>query len=290
MLASISDVRVSYGNNNCLKHLDLRIERGIGVMIGPNGVGKSTVISVLEGLTRINGQKNVLVGGVSPYKKPEWSFREVSFLPERPVAAGGRKVRDWIRYYSMLKPLSLDRLDNLLSRFDVRYVLDENWKNLSSGEMQLVSLILCLSSESNLYVLDEPNANIDVSNRLKLARVLKEMRNERSCSFLITSHLLDEILPVSDYVIVMSKDNIMGPFYTQKVYTEGSFIVLGTSDPEWVYSKIPTQFKPELMGEEIILRGVNIMDLINNVDRNLFDFVTSLHIFPYFLRDVLKYE
>ena len=64
-LLTVSGVRVSYANNTLLENLTVSIPEGIGVIIGPNGVGKSTLISVAEGLTRIDHKDRVKVMGFS---------------------------------------------------------------------------------------------------------------------------------------------------------------------------------------------------------------------------------
>ena len=160
-LLTVSGVRVSYANNTLLENLTVSIPEGIGVIIGPNGVGKSTLISVVEGLTRIDHKDRVKVMGFSPYRKPEMAFSEVSFLPEKPVGIAGGTVRQWVKYYSLLRRVSLERFRSLLSSFNIEYVIPRRWKDLSNGEIQLVSIALCLSAEAKFFVMDEPNAIIE---------------------------------------------------------------------------------------------------------------------------------
>ncbi len=288
--ANVSAIRVSYANNGLLRNLSVAIPEGIGVMIGPNGVGKSTLISVLEGLTRIDKKESVEVCGFSPYKKPEKAFIDVSFLPERPVGISGGTVRQWIRYFSLLRPVSRDRLARLLSFFDIGYVLSKKWRDLSNGEIQLVSIVLCLSVEAKFFVMDEPNANLDLGNRMKLAKIMKEMNREESSSFLVTSHLLDEILPISDFVIVAGKDSMEGPIPLSDNSDEGNLIVLGVTDPDLAYNSLKDRFEIDVNDHEIIVRNSSLRKLVTEMDSELLGHIASIHRFPKFLEGVLNHQ
>jgi ABC-2 type transport system ATP-binding protein len=288
--STIDGVRVSYANNILLENVNITIPEGIVVIIGPNGVGKSTMISIMEGLTRIDNKDKVEVCGFSPYKKPEKAFVDVSFLPERSVGITGGTVKQWVQYYSLLRSVSSDKFASLLSIFDIEYVLSQKWKNLSNGEIQLVSNILCLSTRAKFFVMDEPNANLDIINRMRLAKVMRDMRKNESSSFLVTSHMLDEILPVSDFVIVVGKNSISGPLSLSDNSEKGGFIVLGVINPDLVYDALKGRFELEINDHEITVKNSNLKELITGIDTELLGNITSIHRFPSYLEGVLNFK
>jgi ABC-2 type transport system ATP-binding protein len=287
-LLNISEVRVSYANNASLKKLTVSIPEGVTVLIGPNGIGKSTLISVAEGLTRVDHREKVKLMGFSPYNESVNAFSEVSFLPERPVGIAGGTVRQWIKYYSLLRKISRERLRDLLSLFDIEYVIPRKWKELSSGELQLVSVILCLSAEAKFFVMDEPNANLDVINRMKLAGFIRKMNTEFSASFLITSHLLDEILPIADYAIIASKESLNGPITTNDGSGKDGFIVLTVADMEYMKEALEKEFDVIVNNGQLIIRNSNLRVFLSKLDPQLLEGILSIHKFPSYLGGVLN--
>jgi ABC-2 type transport system ATP-binding protein len=282
MLAAVSGNEVSYANNKNLSNLNVAIDDGIGVLIGPNGVGKSTLIGILEGLVRVNHTDRVSLLGESPYKKPELAFRNVSFLPEKPVNLGGRSVLEAIKYFSMLREISAEKFQKLLSYFDIEYVLRQKWKDLSNGEIQIISIILCLSVNAKLYVMDEPNANLDFSNRIKLSKIISRLRNEEHSSFLITSHILDEILPISDYIISMNKNSVSSTVLKGDYYKKNNLIIVKSFQIEELYDKVKINYNVKLGQNELIVRNTSTKELIDLLG-NKIDLVTGIEVFPYFL-------
>lgn len=286
-LIEISGIKIQYANNNMLKNLKISINEGITLIIGQNGVGKSSLISVAEGLTRINDRKGVKVMGFSPYVKPEMAFSEVSFLPEKPVGIGVT-VKQWVRYYSYLRDFSIEAFKELMSTFQIEFALKQKWNELSSGELQILSICLCLSSRAKLFVMDEPNANMDMINRRRLSRILSKMRNEKGASFLITSHLLDEILPISDYIVIANKNSISFPMPTRETYGKNGLLVLRVKDPELIRSKIDGRFDLTVMETEIFLRNSDLIKFVSFADDEILENILSVHIFPGLIEEFLN--
>ncbi|MGP6240443.1 ATP-binding cassette domain-containing protein [Cuniculiplasma sp. SKW4] len=278
-LIDISGIKINYANNNMLNNLKISINEGITVIIGQNGVGKSSLISVVEGLTRINDRNGVKVMGLSPYMEPERAFSEVAFLPEKPIGIG-ITVKHWVKYYSYLRKISFETFKELLTLFDIEFTLKRKWKDLSSGELHLLSISLCLSSKAKLFVMDEPNSNLDMVNRMRLSKVLKKMRTEQGASFLITSHLLDEILPISDYVVIANKQSISSPISLREISEENGLLVIRVKDPELIREKMGKMADISTGDNEIILRNSNLIKFISHADRDVLENIVSVHIFP----------
>ncbi|MHB1662646.1 MAG: ATP-binding cassette domain-containing protein [Thermoplasmataceae archaeon] len=282
MWFKVNGIRVEYANNELLSQIRMEIPEGINVIIGPNGVGKSTLISIAEGLTKIDNQNNVLIGGYSPYKRSNKAFMEVAFLPEKPVPFGGSRVKDWIRLYGYLREIDKEKILKYLDIFDLNYLLNQNCNLLSMGETQLVSLIMCLSTKARYFVLDEPNANIDSVNRIRLAKELEEMKIKENASFLLTSHILDEILPIADNVIIFNKNGIVGPV-SVRGSLERKFVLIKSMNNESLCRYLVGKIEYETNGHQVIIKNSNFPALLKLMNDQMLLEIISIQSFPHFL-------
>ncbi len=285
MFIEISGVRVQYAQNESLCNINLQIPEGITVIIGRNGAGKSSLISVLEGLVRIDRRENVRFSGIPVYKKPHLVFKDVASIPEKPFPLLGPTVKDWIRMYSVIREISFERMKFLLNYFDLNYLLRQKSKFLSMGETQLVAVILCLASKARYFILDEPNANLDRENRIKLSNVIEKMRDEMGASFLITSHILDEILSIADSIIMFSRDKISNPMPNE---IKKKFLILKSLDPERLEEKIKGKIKYGIQGRDIMIRDGKLGALMALLDEDIMEQIISINAYPEFIEGEFK--
>lgn len=161
----------------------------IGIL-GPNAVGKTTFIKMLAGELESDG------GKVSLGKKA------VSYKPQYISADYDGKVSDYLAadpafdagvYSSELRiPLSIDALE------------EKNVKELSGGELQRVTIALCLSRKADIYLLDEPSAFLDVEQRLRVSEILRRMIADSGKNAFVIDHDLVLVDSVSDRLVVFS--------------------------------------------------------------------------------------
>ena len=150
-----------FGNKWALKDVNLRITRGsiIG-LLGPNGSGKSTLIKIINGLmTPTEGQ--VLIDG----KKPGVETKKiVSYLPERTYLNEWMKVRELLDYFQdFYEDFKRDRAEVMLQNLNIG--LEDKLKTMSKGTKEKVQLILVMSRDADLYILDEPIGGVDPAAR-----------------------------------------------------------------------------------------------------------------------------
>ena len=203
-LVSITNLTKMYGRNPALRGVNLSIPRGriIG-LLGPNGSGKSTLIKLMCGLLQPTAG-SVLIDGFAPGVETK---KRISYLPERTYLTSSRRISDLLDYFN-------DFYDNFdpkraLSMLDSLQI-DKNaaMKSLSKGTKEKVQLVLVMSRDADLYILDEPIAGVDPAARDYILKTLISNYNENA-SILLSTHLISDIEAVLDDVIFIRDGQLL---------------------------------------------------------------------------------
>ena len=204
VLLAFENVSKSYGSTPALEHINFEIEAGkiIG-LLGPNGSGKTTIIKLINGLLQPNDGK-VLINGLQP--SPE-TKKIVSYLPDTTYLNEKMKVKDALQYFqSFYADFEMERAQALLQDLHI----DENlaFKKLSKGNKEKVQLILVMSRQAKLYVLDEPIGGVDPAARDYILQTIINNYSP-SASVLISTHLISDIEPILDEIIFIDNGKIV---------------------------------------------------------------------------------
>ena len=193
-----------YGNVLALNNIDLTVERGkiIGIL-GPNGSGKTTLIKLINGLLTPNGGE-ILVNGQVPGVETK---KIVSYLPDNNFLPAWMTAEQIINlfcdFYDDFRP---DLAYEMLERLGVDK--KTRLKNLSKGNKEKVCLILIMSRNAQLYVLDEPIAAVDPATRDYVISTIINNYNP-DASVLISTHLISDIENVLDEAIFINNGQIV---------------------------------------------------------------------------------
>ena len=194
----------TYGGKPALNQVYLNLERGriIG-LLGPNGSGKTTLIKIMNDLLKPTAGE-ILIAGERPGIGTKY---RISYLPERTYLHPGMKVLEMVQYFQDFYPdFRIERAYDMLQRLQIPP--NERLKNLSKGTKEKVQLILVMSRDADLYVLDEPIAGVDPASRDYILRTIVSNYN-RNASFLISTHLIADVECILDEVFFIKNCNII---------------------------------------------------------------------------------
>lgn len=193
-----------YGGKSALNGLSLTVESGkiIG-LLGPNGAGKTTLIKIINGLlTPTSGRVFIEGDEPGPKTKPK-----VSYLPDVNYLNHWMTVEQIVNmfadFYEDFRPVLAFRMIEGLG-IDKKARL----KSLSKGNKEKVSLILVMSRNAKLYVLDEPIAGVDPATRDYIISTIINNYNPEA-SVLISTHLISDIESVLDEVIFIKEGTLV---------------------------------------------------------------------------------
>ena len=176
-----------------LDNLNLEIPAGkIVGLLGPNGCGKSTLIKLVSVLLQADSGE-ITVGGVPV---GEQSKALISYLPERTYFNSWMKVEELIMYFEeFYADFDTERAFKLL--YDLGIDPKAKLKSLSKGTKEKVQLILVMSRNAKLYLLDEPIAGVDPAAREYILSTIVSNYNPEA-SIIITTHLITDVEQVLD--------------------------------------------------------------------------------------------
>ena len=194
----------SYGDKEILKDINLKIPKGkiIG-LLGKNGTGKTTLIKLINDLlTPTSGE--IFING----KKPGVESKDIiAFLPERTYLDREMSVKDAIKYFEeFYTNFDSKKAVKLLKDLD----LDMNSKisKMSKGMQEKLQLILVMSRNAELYILDEPLGGVDPATRDYILDTILSNFCE-GASVIISTHLIADIERILDEVIFIDKGEIV---------------------------------------------------------------------------------
>ncbi len=204
-LVEIHNLKKTYDKRKeALHDLTLTLPRGrIVGLLGPNGSGKTTLIKLLNGLLVPDGGE-ILIDGEKPGPSTK---AKVSYLPERTYLRNGATIRELLSYFQdFYEDFRTDRAKEMLAA--LRIEENARIRALSKGTREKVQLILVMSRDASLYILDEPIAGVDPAARDYILRTIITNYNENA-TVLISTHLITDIENILDEVVFMKEGRLL---------------------------------------------------------------------------------
>ena len=210
------NVSLSYGNRLILDNLNFKINEGqIFGMLGPNGVGKSTIFNLITGLINPNRGKIKITGqdvtNFPIYLRTK-KFK-VGYVPQYGGFFNELTLNDNLKAISEIvidnKNYRLERINNLISKFELDNLKDIKAKFLSGGQKKKLVIALSLLSEPKVLLLDECFAALDVMTIKMLQEIIVNLQHENKITICICDHQARDLLACVDVAMILSNGKIV---------------------------------------------------------------------------------
>lgn len=210
-MIELTDVTQHYGIRPVLKRINLRIERGeLAVIVGPNGMGKSTLLGVMAGVLQPQHGYAAIAGMRRRQSvDDELNIRKLAvYLPDQPWLPAVRTGREFLLSVGRLYDVDDDRLMNhverLLDLFNLREQGDSPIRSYSAGQQKKIALCSALVTEAPVLLLDEPfSGGLDPAGILALKRLLQRRVKEEGATVVLTSPVPEIVEEIAHRIIIL---------------------------------------------------------------------------------------
>ena len=203
-LLTFSKVTKTFGNKTALSNVSFSLESGkIVGLLGPNGSGKTTILKLANGLLQPTSGEILIEGSHLGIK----SKSIVSFLPERTYLNDWMRVCDLLTFFSdFYEDFSMEKARDMLHSLHINE--NDKLKTMSKGTKEKVQLILVMSRNAHIYLLDEPIGGVDPAARDYILNTIISNYSENS-TVLISTHLIQDVEKIFDDVLFLSDGEIV---------------------------------------------------------------------------------
>ena len=256
----------SYGKKEVLRNISLSLEPGkIYGLLGENGVGKTTLLTLLCGLKKpLAG--SVDADGHDPYKREPSLLADQYFLPDE-VVPSYDKALAWAKSRGCFWPrFSLDLFSEIMTVFEVDKAQKMN--TMSAGQLKKTHISFALACSVKHLFMDEPTNGLDIPSKAQFRSAILKFTPEDS-TIVISTHQVRDLENVIDPIIILDRQDVLLNASVERISDKLFFDYGTTLHPESLYSEqLPggfIQVYPNVKGED---SKVNIEALFNAVHKN----------------------
>jgi ABC-2 type transport system ATP-binding protein len=197
----------SYGRLRAVDSLSFSVApAAVTALLGPNGAGKTTTVEICEGFRRPDaGQVRVL--GLNPIRQARALRPRVGVMLQAGGCYPGARTLEMLQLLAAHAAHPLDAKE-LLERLSLTHVARTNYRRLSGGEKQRLSLGMAVVGRPELVFLDEPTAGLDVQGRRDTWQLIRDLRSS-GVTVVLTTHAMDEAERLADSVVIVNHGRLM---------------------------------------------------------------------------------
>ncbi len=229
-ILNLQNVTLGYGNKKILNNISLTLHSGeIVCLLGPNGVGKTTLFKTLMGsIPPLSGSITINGTPMSSFSSRDCA-KVIAYVPQvhhtpfpytvREVVLFGRAAH--LGMFS--SPRRKDRMiaDQSLELLDIKYLADRNYVELSGGERQMVIIARALAQKTPFIILDEPTSNLDYGNQIRVIKKIQELK-QQAVGIFMSTHSPDHVFMLEAKTVMLNKGGLYDQGRSESVVTRSS--------------------------------------------------------------------
>jgi iron complex transport system ATP-binding protein len=197
--------------------IDLSIEKGkLVTVLGKNGIGKSTLLRTIAKVQEpLNGAVFINNKNLESYSHQELATSLSMVLTERLpesqltvfelVALGRQPYTNWI---DKLSDADLEKINWVIDETEIQHLKDKRFYELSDGQLQRVLIARALAQDTEIIILDEPTAHLDLHHTIKIFSLLKNLTKKTSKTIIMSSHEVNLSIKFADEIILFTDAEI----------------------------------------------------------------------------------
>jgi ABC-type cobalamin/Fe3+-siderophores transport systems, ATPase components len=217
-----------YGKRDVVEGISIKVESGeILCLLGPNGVGKTTLFKTILGFLKLRGGEILLDGeNVQTWSRSRLA-KAIGYVPQAHTPPFPFKVIDVVvmgraaHLGITASPSKADIMiaEEALAILDVQFLKDRIYTEISGGERQMVLIARALAQKPKILVMDEPTSNLDFGNQIRVLEQINSL-SRRGLGVIMTSHFPDHAFLCSSKVALMQNNNVFSIGSVEQVITE----------------------------------------------------------------------
>ena len=245
-MITIDNLGFSYGENIVLKDITMRLEDGrIYGLLGENGVGKTTLLTLLSGLKKPKAGR-IEIDGQHPFDRNPSLLSEIFYLSDE-VAEANMTAMDYARNYGKFwTNFSLGKFVEIMGVLEIRP--GQKMNQMSFGQLKKTHVAFALACNTKYLFMDEPTNGLDIPSKAQFRKALMKYTREDS-TVLISTHQVRDLENVIDPIIILDKQQVLLNASIQEI-------------SEKLYFDYSTETRPDALYCEMI-PGANIQVLLN---------------------------
>lgn len=265
-MIKIQNLAFSYGKTEVLRNISMELKPGrIYGLLGENGVGKTTLLTLLCGLKKTQAG-TIEADGYDPWNREPALLQDQYYLPDE-VAPVNDKALSWAKSTGKFWPnFKLDLFETILGELEVNPAQKMN--AMSAGQLKKTYIAFALACGCHYLYLDEPTNGLDIPSKAQFRSALMKYTAEDSV-IVISTHQVRDLENVIDPIIILDRRDVLLNATTEQI-SEKFFFDYGTTvHPEALYSEqLPGGFIQVLPNTEKLDSKVNIEALFNTVHKH----------------------
>lgn len=213
-----------------VNNLSLKIyENHITCLLGHNGAGKSTTISMITGITSPS-QGEILINDHNIVTNTRMARKQIGYCPQYNLLFDEMTVGEHLKFFAKLKEnYDPNEITSILEDLNIKDKVNSLSKTLSGGMKRKLCVAIAFIGSSKIVILDEPTSGMDPQARHATWTVLQKFKQEKQCSILLTTHFMDEADFLGDRIAIMSRGNLKccgSPLYLKSKFDSGYNLVI----------------------------------------------------------------
>ena len=265
-MIQIDNLAFSYGPVEVLRNISMRLEPGrIYGLLGENGVGKTTLLTLLSGLKKC-GTGSIDIDGRIPYRREPGLLADLYYLPDE-VAPENDRAGNWAKGKGRFWPrFTIGRFNEIMAIFENDPSMKMN--AMSSGQLKKTYISFALACGTRYLFLDEPTNALDIPSKAQFRTAILKFTPEDS-TIVISTHQVRDLEDIIDPIIILDRQDVLLNATVEEISRKLYFDYSNTLNPASLYSEqLPggfIQVYPNTGGRDC---KVNVEALFNTVHKN----------------------